>query len=93
MRSMTLPTAPPSTSDKPADKTTRPSRRMRHNQTTMTQLTIMPRTMKNQRCQPDEFARKLNAAPVLRWCVILIKELTGTLSYSSTHLMITHFVN
>ena len=65
---------------------------MRHNQTTIAQLTITPRTMKNQRCQPDELARKLKAAPVLRWCVMLMKELTGILSYNSTHLMIAHFV-
>ena len=55
----------------------------RHSQTTSAMLTASASTMKNQRCQPDAPARKLNAAPVLCSSVKSSTGSTSTRSYRS----------
>jgi hypothetical protein len=69
------------------------SARRRHNQSPMNPLTTLASTINAQRCQPPASARKLNAAPVFRWCVILIKPFSGIFSYNDTHLMIASLVS
>ena len=73
--SMTFPIAPPRMSESPTGRITGPSSRIFHSHEKRYPLTAVAKAMKNQRCQPDASARKLNAAPVFRWCVILMKLL------------------
>jgi hypothetical protein len=60
---MTLPSAPPSTSDKPIARINCSEVRIFRSHSISTTLTINASAMKNQRCQPPASCSMLNAAP------------------------------
>ena len=79
MRSITLPSAPPRISDSDSGSSFSP-RGVRQIHTSSTTLTAPASPMKNQRCQPEAPASRLNAAPVL---CSSVKSSTGSTSTRS----------
>ncbi len=79
---MTLPSAPPRTSARPAASSVRAPRGRRTSQAVIATLTPRARAMNSQRCQPEAPARKLKAAPTL--CSRVMSRIGSTLVNSNT---------
>ena len=91
MRSITLPSAPPTISASASGSNFSP-RGSRQSHAISAAHTTKPSAMKNPRCQPDASARMLNAAPVLCSSVKSSTGSTSTRSYSSRKRVTRNFV-